>query len=156
MKILLILVALLIEPTVHDTFLSYKDIIYNNKDILEAHNKARSKHGVESLKWNTELQKFAQDWCDYLRDNKAFKHSSRNSGYGENLAMRTGRLENINLSYWAVEAWYAEELVYDYDNPGWQMEAGHFTQIVWRDTTQIGCAQSSGGGSNWVRICCEY
>jgi hypothetical protein len=30
--------------------------------------------------------------------------------------------------------------LYDYSSPGFSMSTGHFTQMVWRSTTQLGCA----------------
>ena len=126
--------------------------------ILEEHNKVRSKHGVPNLQWNTELENFAQSWCDNLATSYKFKHS-QNSIYGENLFMRSGRRKSRKSMPFpaAVKAWYAEELHYDYDDPSWTPKAGHFTQVVWRGTKELGCAQSVAG-LKWVRtyVCCEY
>lgn len=32
-----------------------------------------------------------------------------------------------------------EEKTYDYGNPGFSMDTGHFTQTVWVGTTDLGC-----------------
>lgn len=39
----------------------------------------------------------------------------------------------------AVELWYGEEKLYKYDGQ-FSKSAGHFTQIVWKKTQQIGVA----------------
>ena len=37
-----------------------------------------------------------------------------------------------------VRRWYEECCNYDYASPGWRKDAVHFTQMVWRATTDIG------------------
>ncbi|KAG2445146.1 hypothetical protein HYH02_008614 [Chlamydomonas schloesseri] len=93
---------------------------------LARHNFYRIKHQAQPLAWSARLQKEAQDWAD----NCWFVHSSR--PYGENLALGHPSITA------AMDAWYAEEKVYDYANP--QFNAGHFTQMVWQRTYLVGCA----------------
>lgn len=37
-----------------------------------------------------------------------------------------------------VDTWYNEISLYDYNSPGFSHETGHFTQLVWRDSSRIG------------------
>ena len=48
--------------------------------------------------------------------------------------------------------WYEESVNpgYDYNNAGFGHGTGHFTQVVWKETTEIGCGESGG----WT--CCRY
>jgi hypothetical protein len=39
-----------------------------------------------------------------------------------------------------VHGWHEEETKYPYDNPHYENAWGHFSQLVWRDTSRIGCA----------------
>lgn len=45
----------------------------------------------------------------------------------------------------AVEQWYTEAPEYDFDNPGFNPRAGHFTQLVWRESVLMGAARAVGG-----------
>ena len=38
---------------------------------------------------------------------------------------------------------YREVCKYDFDNPGWSQSTGHFTQLVWRSTEEVGLGWSS-------------
>lgn len=81
----------------------------------------------------------------------AFEHD-RNTQNGENLAFFTpiGRIDAAG----AVTGWYDEVAEYDFDNPGFSARTGHFTQVVWTDSEQLGCGVTScNGGEIWV---CRY
>lgn len=38
----------------------------------------------------------------------------------------------------AIKLWYDEIQYYDWNNPGFSSAAGHFTQVVWRSSVEIG------------------
>lgn len=44
-----------------------------------------------------------------------------------------------------VEAWYQDVGSYDFQYPGYQMNTGYFTALVWHDTTHVGMAMSQDG-----------
>lgn len=48
----------------------------------------------------------------------------------------------------------AQAHLYDYDSPGWAVLAGHFTQLVWRGTTKLGCAINKA--CTWTTYVCQY
>ena len=46
-----------------------------------------------------------------------------------------------------TSSWYSEVSLYDYNNPGFSLETEHFTQVVWKDSTEVGfgVARASNG-----------
>ncbi|KAJ3483944.1 hypothetical protein NLI96_g5977 [Meripilus lineatus] len=96
---------------------------------LYAHNLVRVEHGASPLTWSSELAEVAQTWANRCE----FRHSNGEVGpYGENLAAGAGRF----TAQRAVELFVNER--YDPSNPTFS----HFTQVVWKSTTQLGCAVS--------------
>jgi uncharacterized protein YkwD len=117
---------------------------------VAAHNAVRAKHCAAPLTWSPKLAAVAQKWADTLRDKGcAFGHSG--GQYGENLAAGT---EGVLDPEATVKMWYDEIAKYRFPDGGFSMETGHFTQVVWRGTTQVGCGHAQCKGNDiWV---CNY
>ena len=48
---------------------------------------------------------------------------------------------------------------YDFLTPGWNPNAGHFTQVVWKGSTQVGCGAADCSGHSGVLpayVVCRY
>ncbi len=114
---------------------------------LQAHNQKRTLHGVPSVTWSATVAASTQAYANTCPSG----HSS--SGYGENLTWA-----NYIMSLQSVvDGWYNEEPLYDYNNPGFSFATGHFTQVVWKGTTQIGCGYRTGCGGTWPNVwMCQY
>lgn len=118
--------------------------------LVAAHNRYRAQHCAQPLTWSPKLAQVAQQWANNLRDQGcAFDHSG--GSYGENLAAgTTGAMDPEAV----VAMWYDEVKGYSFQQPGFSMQTGHFTQVVWRSTTQVGCGMAQCKGNDiWV---CEY
>jgi uncharacterized protein YkwD len=119
-------------------------------DILAAHNSVRSHLGLASLAWSDRLAEHAQDWANTLLARREFAHRP-NGKYGENLFEITG---GAAAPAQVVAEWASESRDYDYATNKCRGVCGHYTQIVWADTKEVGCAAARGKGREvWV---CNY
>ncbi|OQE25825.1 hypothetical protein PENFLA_c008G03610 [Penicillium flavigenum] len=115
---------------------SYTSLDEFKNDMLEVTNEYRANHDANPLKWNDTLADYSREWAEAC----IWKHSK--SSYGENLAYGYG---NVSA---AVIAWGEERNMYNFGMPtGFTEETGHFTQLVWKSTTQVGCAAFNCGYS---------
>lgn len=113
---------------------------------LSQHNDYRALHHAPALTSSNSLERSAQDWANQLASTGAFEHSGA-SGVGENLYASYTTQSSIatnTLATGAVQAWYEEVENYNYENPGFSSATGHFTQVVWQGTTQLGCGAAQG------------
>merc|ERR1712165_544107 len=115
------------------------------QDSLTAHNVYRAKHGVPDLKLNNELNALAQEWAEYLIANNAFEHRPNNNN-GENIYMSSGRAAQ-DQAQGAVDSWYSEIKDYTFGKePSWGGPVtGHFTQVVWKGSTDVGVGVAQEG-----------
>jgi uncharacterized protein YkwD len=120
------------------------------REMLAAHNAVRAKVGVPALVWSETLAGVAQEWADTLTAERRFDHRP-NSKYGENMYRTDG---GQTAAAKVVERWASEAANFNYKANRCKGECGHYTQIVWRTTKEVGCAVSRRGSREiWV---CEY
>jgi pathogenesis-related protein 1 len=120
--------------------------------MVDRHNYWRDKVGVPHVEWSDPLASFAQKWADELKKHDCdLIHSSDNS-FGENLFGGSGA---VFTPQDAVDAWASELSVFVYEPFTGDRGDGHYTQMVWENTTHIGCAKATcaTGYEVWV---CEY
>ena len=125
--------------------------------ILAAHNRERSGLGLVPLSWNPALARTARRWADYLAATGRFEHAPENyaAPEGENLwAGSKGYFTPEAM----VGAWVREKRFFrpglfpDNSTTGRVQDVGHYTQLVWRATTQVGCAESASGSED-ILVC---
>jgi len=114
--------------------------------MLDAHNKYRAKHGVSEFAWSDDLASFAFDHASTC----VFEHT--HGKFGENLAAGFPTVED------SVDGWYNEIDEYDFNNPGFGEATGHFTQVVWKGSSKVGCAWVSCNTQDTPGryLVCEY
>ena len=120
------------------------------RDMLAAHNAVRERLKLKPLVWSEDVAAWAQQWADTLLAEGRFEHRPRNP-YGENLFLIT------NTSYLPIQVvneWAGEVRFYDHRSNKCTGMCGHYTQIVWKSTRELGCGVARTRASEvWV---CNY
>ncbi|MBU6207745.1 MAG: SCP-like extracellular [Alphaproteobacteria bacterium] len=114
--------------------------------VLISQNVERQRLGIAPLRWNAQLARDANVWAQYLAryDRTDLPHDQRSrNNEGENLW--TGTIHDYTPEE-MVGSWIDERKDY---RPGvfpyvsrtgdWE-DVGHYTQIIWEDTREVGCA----------------
>lgn len=123
---------------------------FDRAAMVDAHNKWRVKVGEPRLSYSMKLEESAQAWADHLKNKNAcqMQHSQPKGRYGENLYWASpiiwtdGRREVQKVTpQMVVESWASERADYNPTSnrcrPG--KVCGHYTQVVWKTTTMVGC-----------------
>jgi pathogenesis-related protein 1 len=123
--------------------------------ILSYHNDVRSAVSVPPLAWSKELAQHATDWSNKLAAKGCNLEHSQDSEYGENIFMGSASL-NHDAVVEAAKAWESEKINYSSEklNKANWSQSGHYTQMVWRNTTQLGCAKAVCADS--LVVVCNY
>jgi len=115
---------------------------------LKAHNDARTCVGIPSLTWDDSLAKDAKTWANVLAVSCNMVHSSETSSpprtdQGENLwyIMKT-TVTQAELISGGVGMWVDERYDWDCSKNTCSGVCAHYTQMIWRNTTKVGCAYS--------------
>ena len=123
--------------------------------LLIAHNIERERRGVPRLVWSTRLAAQAQVWAATLARSNRFEHAADRSGAGENLWIGTaGRYSPEAMIGGFVEEGrhFRPGRFPDVSSTGNWLDIGHYTQLIWRETQELGCAVSHGGDSD-ILVC---
>ncbi|XP_071509739.1 GLIPR1-like protein 1 [Diadema antillarum] len=110
---------------------------------LSAHNEFRGIVSPEAanmvqLQWDDSLAQMAQQWADrcwYGHGNP--DNISPYSWVGQNIWAGSGTGWD---HYGMIENWYSEAEDYHFANHSCSGVCGHYTQIMWAETTHVGCA----------------
>ena len=126
--------------------------IEQKTEITNYVNNYRAKHQSPPIVWDDTISSFSQQWAYYLLSNNLFQHSG-SALYGENLAYFEGYGSDIiTLLKKAVDNWYNEISLYDFNNPGFSSGTGHFTCLIWKSSTRFGMGLSINTNGNKVDI----
>ena len=164
--IILTIAAILIVP-LSVLQLSHAQSNSDIKDaILSIHNRERAEVEVPALSWSNSLAADAQSWADHLTTlglppndpNVLAPHApfDMNNPQGENLAWGSKGGFNATIG---SQSWADEKSNYVKGTPIKEFKKGdpkigHYTQMVWKDTTQIGCGMASDAGQDY--LVCRY
>ncbi|HEY1086458.1 MAG TPA: CAP domain-containing protein [Archangium sp.] len=130
--------------------------------VVDAHNLARANAmpapspALPLVNWSTRAQALAEDWAARC----VFEHRDPNS-LGENLFASTRETPPADV----IADWADERVDYTYSTNTCRIgrDCGHYTQIVWRSSVGVGCAQQRctsnspfSISSTWFLFVCNY
>jgi hypothetical protein len=136
--------------------------------ILAVHNSERAAVGVPPLVWSDKLAADAKVWAEHIVATGVSAHDPDRGGEGENIAgagptsctwSRPDRSDMVCTPATVSQMqapWVSEKKDY-HGAPccsvAGEPVTGHYTQMVWRDTKEVGCAIASGAHNVLV---CRY
>ncbi|WP_294194201.1 CAP domain-containing protein [uncultured Sphingomonas sp.] len=130
------------------------------RDMLDAHNRARGELGLPPLTWSPTLAAAAEVHARELARRGRLFHAAQPAGaawQGENLfsGTRGGYGYGEMAGYWLAERRYFRNGPSPrFSRTGRWQDAAHYAQMVWRDTTQVGCAMVPGQAEDF--LVCRY
>ena len=141
-------------PSIPSTVPQFTNTALFTSAILNSTNVYRKEHNATAVSWNHTLASYASSYLSAMGTQSPdsgsecdFAHSG--GPYGENLAIGCNEVTGC------VELWGDERDEYDFNDPGFSEKTGHFTQLVWKDTTTVGCGRRLCGTRAWYLVC-EY
>jgi len=147
-----------------------------NQAILKRHNFYRTIGGIAKMKWDKKIAKNAQKWarslkktnkCNMQHSSSTFRSKVKGFSYlGENLHWAWSSVAskvNPKTGKKAVDDWYSEIAFYKYSKKGVvcplrgkKGAIGHFTQVMWDTSKNLGCAYAQCGNGKTTVIVCQY
>ncbi|XP_012256324.2 venom allergen 3-like [Athalia rosae] len=119
---------------------------------------------MKALAWDPELARVAQRWADQCAENAHDDCRSVDRFYvGQNVVtvMTTGNTFDPIVKL--VDPWYNEVKMFnraDVSKYRFESSTGHYTQLVWGQTSSIGCGKvrfyNGARGMNTLRLICNY
>ncbi|AWW74748.1 SCP-like extracellular [Erythrobacter sp. KY5] len=126
---------------------------------LDAHNAARAEFGVAPLSWSRKLEREARAWAEVLADEERIRHAppAARGGTGENLWMGTAGYFTAHqmIVHLASEKQHFRSGTFpQVSRTGNWADVGHYTQMVWASTREVGCA--SARSARFDVLVCRY
>ena len=119
----------------------------DQQQCLDLHNQARGQVGVPLVSWSNELAAAASSYARQLYTSSPSSGSlvhSQQKSQGENLYWASGQGASMSRG---TQSWIAEKSAY---YPGSAIGSGnfgtygHYSQLIYRQVTQIGCGSAGG------------
>lgn len=129
--------------------------------LLAAHNRERSAAGIAPLVWNDRLAADAAGWAGHLAELNDLEHSPDDyddtDPQGENLWLGTRAHyspEDMVGGWIEEKANFKPGIFPNNSRTGDLEDIGHYTQLMWRDTAQVGCAVQTN--QDYDILVCRY
>ena len=129
------------------------------KRLLRAHNDERARAGVVPLQWDAKLAVDAKEWADHLARRGKLEHATyeQRKKAGENLWMGSAgyySAETMIGGFIDEKKHFQSGKFPDVSRTGKWQDVAHYTQLIWHDTRQVGCAVSRDRVNDF--LVCRY
>ncbi len=116
--------------------------------LLVAHNAERARLGLKPLVWSAKLAEHAKSWSQSLAVSDMMEHSvaAAEGGEGENLGFgsKGDYTPEEMVGFFIDEGKQFKRGVFpDVSTTGRWEDVGHYTQLIWQSTREVGCAITS-------------
>lgn len=139
----------------------------NKSEMLAQHNKHRQVLGLPSMRWSEPLAQYAGEWAAQLQSKGCRLVHRPNTGkykqlHGENLFYASqvkwsnGSVQRQNMTAkQVVDSWASEKADYSYTSNRCRAgkACGHYTQVVWKNTSEVGCASAVCANKSQIMVC---
>ena len=157
-------------PIEVNTVVPPSDISSDAQQMLATHNQIRRQLSLPDLRWSNQMEVYATEWALFLSNEANCDLFYRGStglplhknGIGENLYKHAATtrvdgdrsVDNIDARDVVLE-WARESVDYDYGSNecGLGKSCDHYTQLVWRDSSVVGCGAASCPGKEQIWVC---
>ena len=136
-----------------------QDFSHLPEQVLAVHNRERALLGTRPLSWDPTLAAAAASYGPALSRLGKLVHSaySTRRGQGENLFMGTRgayALGEMTADWLAEKRLFKPGIFPKVSRSGHVGDVGHYTQMIWKGTTRVGCAVYSD--ARWDFLVCRY
>ena len=107
-------------------------------EMVKLHNELRIKHDSPPLNENEELNNMASSYAKSLANNQE-KNNCEYNVYKEEILGENIFITDYKKPKDIFKKISNEKYEYDFDKNKYSSSSAHFTQAIWKDTTDIGC-----------------
>ncbi|VDM98823.1 unnamed protein product [Thelazia callipaeda] len=126
------------------------------RECLDAHNVVRGQYGCQALIWSQELSDLAHSWAVKLAERGRILFPEL-PGIGENICLTIADEQtHLPSGTEITELWAREAKDFDFKRPQWSPKTKNFTQIVWKETFEMGIARQWNTNKNCVATVAFY
>ena len=160
-KLLINLLVLLLETTLLIVMATGELGNPEKQEILAAQNRYRAEVNVTPLTWSDNLSAQAQKCADFNAANFLKQGTTKHCptpGNGQNIALATS--SSHLTSPQMVDLWGNEKRYFingefpSVSSTGSPAAVGHYTQMIWQNSSEVGCGEAGAGGNNI--LVCDY